>query len=235
MRYHPFGNNEEQRTRFQRLYQWCVTNKIPVLTHCTAKGFQAYDGSGVLSDPDNWDEVLDAFPDLKLCYGHAGGGESRNYPPQGDEKVKYPGWCASADEWGNELNFARKVVEHCLSRPNVYCDFSHIHEVLDDDDMADHFKRNLIDAYKRTDGAYAFADKAMYGSDWHMPRMARRVGDYLDHMIELFDSSEVLSRHKDKFFYQNALRFLDLERNVERHRFMSGGSISARTLTALCH
>ncbi len=233
MGYKAVGDDAIQKLRFHELYTWCCDNGVPVLTHCTAEGFEAYEGSGVLSDPDHWQEVLADFPDLRLCYGHAGGGGTKKSAPQNKEKIRYPGWCDPEQDWEHERNYAAKVVRHCRGYVNVYCDFSHLHEILDDDTKARQFRRNLVNAYQAGDGRYAFADKAMYGSDWHMPRMARHAGHYLDCMLALFDGEEALCPHKEKFFSLNALNFLNLEQTVEHHRIVSSGRLSSRTLDSL--
>lgn len=208
--YLPFGNTIEERARFEQLYRHCQQERIPILAHCSPVGFEARKGDGVRSDPDGWVEVLETFPDLLLAYGHAGGRAVKNVDPATGKNAYYPGWYAKNDgEWNSRRNFARKVVEHCWKYPNVYCDFSYFIDMLDDKDKARRFKQRFIAAYQDQNHDHRFADKAMYGSDWPMPRMSRRQGEYLDFMIDLF-KDPALKPHKAKFFYKNAQRFLNL-------------------------
>jgi len=87
-----------------------------------------------------------------------------------------------------------------------------------DDDVREQLRSRLIEAVSRNDGPFNFADKFMYGSDWHMPHMALQTSKYLDMMIDIFDIAE-LSPHKEKFFYKNAQRFLGLQGYVDRQKF----------------
>ena len=170
------------------------------------------------------------FPDLSLSYGHAGGGGANNYDPGADQEVFFPGWYAvNSDAWDSPRNFARKVLQHCRTYEHVYCDFSYFHGMMGDAHKAAAFKENLVKAFEGNDGAFGFSNKAMYGSDWHMPRMARSAADYLDFMIELFDDA-ALRPFKDNFFYKNALRFLDLGRFSARHEVLRPGALSRETL-----
>jgi len=230
--YLPFGNNQTEHIRLEGLYKHCSDEKIPVLTHCTPVGFQSYKGAGVLCDPVNWTPVLKQFPDLILNFGHAGGGGAKNLDPVTGEKVYYPGWYSEdSDRWEDDRNFARKVLEHCRNKPNVYCDFSYVEDMLNDSEKAKHFKRNFLAAYEDTETPYKFADKAMYGSDWHMPNMIRHTAEFLDFLIELFDNP-VLHPHKEKFFYKNALKFLNLEKFIDRHKSINPNVLSADTIAA---
>lgn len=179
------------------------------MTHCSAWGFEASENSGILSDPYNWELVLKQHNDLRLCYGHsgsAGGGKNGEL---------YPGWCASETEWHFGNNFTKKVIDHCRQYRNVYCDISYLAEVLDDEECANNFKRNFIQAYKDDNDErhnYKFADKVMFGSDWHMPAMAYRSSKFLDFMIdvffEMFPDGDIRKTYKEKFFHENACHFL---------------------------
>ena len=107
----------------------------------------------------------------------------------------------------------------------------HVQDMLNDPDKAKCFKKNFIAAFKSDGDGYKFADKAMYGSDWHMPHMIGHTAKFLDFFIELFNDP-VLRPHKEKFFYRNALRFLKLEDFVARHKTTQPGLFSADTLAA---
>jgi predicted TIM-barrel fold metal-dependent hydrolase len=225
MGYTAYPTDPVLRERFDRLYAYCCRESIPVLTHCTAKGFEAYHFSGVLSDPDGWAEVLDQdrYRELTLCYGHAGGGGTLKKVDGPVDEVLYPGWYAENDEqWLDDKNFARKVLAHCRRYANVYCDFSYFFDLMDDSDKRTRFVNRLVQAYQGSNEPFSFRHKAMYGSDWHMPRVARHAGDFLDAMIAIFDHP-VLVDHKHDFFANNALRFLDIDRCRSRHEVLQPG------------
>ena len=190
---------------------------IPVLAHCTPAGWErTFEVTGLLSDPANWLPVLQAYPELRLCYGHAGGSgiPKRTKPPK-----SFLGW---ADAWGQTGpgiggNYAETVLAHCLTYEHVCCDFSY-HELLvvpslrtpthDVRIMED----NLVQAL-RAPGPYPFSQKMMYGTDFHMPTLVSRTQEYLDAWIGIIArvaaaasiDPAILSR---LFFAENAQRFL---------------------------
>ena len=206
--YRPF--EEQYQKQFEELYGYCCKKNIPVMTHCTPVGFESHAGAGAFSDPDNWENVLTQFPKLKLCYGHAGGAGTKNIELASGKEVYFPGWCDDHSQWEDKRCFAQRVVVHCKKYLNVYCDVSYICPVIDDSEKAGLFKANFVRAYSKN-GEFDFADKAMYGTDWHMPKMTRSTSNYLDFMVELFDSTPEITLHKEKFFYINALKYLDIK------------------------
>jgi len=220
MGYLPIGNTPTHDARLMELYHYCNNENLPIMLHCTPVGFEAKKGFGVKSDPELWDTVLETIPSLKICFGHAGGGGDENYEPGGgSEKVPYPGWFAANDtDWNSSKNFARKTVDRCIKHENVFCDLSYLHDAMYDDDVREQLRSRLIEAVSRNDGPFNFADKFMYGSDWHMPHMALQTSKYLDMMIDILDNAE-LSQHKEKCFNKNSQRFLDLKRYVKLQTF----------------
>ncbi len=190
---------------------------IPVLAHCTPAGWErSFEVTGLYSDPANWLPVLQAYPELRLCYGHAGGSgiPKRTKPPK-----SFLGW---ADTWGQTGpgiggNYAETVLDHCLRFAHVVCDFSY-HELLVVPSLRTPthdipiMEANLVQAL-RAPGPYPFSQKMMYGTDFHMPTLVSRTQDYFDAWIGIIArvaaaasvNPAVLSR---LFFSENAQRFL---------------------------
>lgn len=214
MGYPAGGTTTEEKSRFDNLYAYCQTNSVPIMTHCTPVGMEAYKGAGVLASPTYWADVLCRFPTLKVCFGHAGGGGAENLEnPNETTKVFYPGWfCSDADWEGSGRNFARKVVELCIERTNVYCDLSYLTEIIGSDETTsvDVLRKRLAALLKRSN----LGDRIMYGSDWHMPEMARNARRYFETMNAIFSPGSELAKFRDKFFFQNALGYLKSSREL---------------------
>jgi len=218
--YMPINNsNTKLDKRLIELYDYCIEpgNDIPIIVHSTAFGFQVKEGSGFLSNPAFWQNVLEMnnhkYKSLRLCYGHAGGMGKIN-----NGKVTVPGWGVPDKEWYGEgdMNFARTVVKHCRQYLNVYCDLSYFDEIMrinpDTSGMLSYFRHHFIREMKSDNGgAYRFSDKVMYGSDWHMPEMIPRLNKYFDFFRELFNDAELIS-YRENFFFRNALKFLKQDR-----------------------
>lgn len=223
--YPPMGyraaNNEEQPKLehvVDLFFDHCAANNIPVFTHCTPEGFEQSPGkTGSNSHPKYWEACL-AKPgreNLRLCFGHAGGGRRKV-----NNKLVH-GWLSGGvdeDNWNDDDNYARWVVKLCRKYKNVYCEIAYMHEIIGSSGSSDKFKERLIIEYARmvdTEHPYAFADKIMYGSDWHMPSMVNDIDDYIHDVLQIFMSPE-LSEHKKSFFAGNAIRFLDLNNHLDR-------------------
>lgn len=59
-----------------RVYAYCEERRIPVMSHCNARGFRKSADTGRLASPEPWRSVLTQFPKLKVCFGHFGGDEN---------------------------------------------------------------------------------------------------------------------------------------------------------------
>jgi len=208
------------------LYDDCIRNDRPILTHCTVEGFEAYEGSGLLSNPVHWQQVLGAksnkYQKLRLCYGHAGGIGKNS---------EYLGWGAAGELWESPNNFARMVVEHCRTYPHVYCDMSHYEAIMKDDEVKKAFVKNFVREMRNESGNYLFRKKVMYGSDWHMPEMVQRTRPYLDFFRELFSKTSIKDYAED-FFYRNAVRFLNLEKRLSLQQLLHTGPLSSSSKVA---
>ena len=140
MGYRPDQNDDKDiQKRVDAFFHHCCADlDIPIFTHCTPKGFEASDGSGLNGHPKYWRSALVKHPDLRVCFGHAGGGDYRN------KGLHSYGWYAETPkQWKAEDNFARIVVELCAQYKNAYCEIAYMDEVLHDADIAKNFKTNF--------------------------------------------------------------------------------------------
>lgn len=205
-------------------FDYCESHAIPIFTHCTPAGFEVEKGeSGANAHPKYWQARLDKNPNLILCFGHAGGGRRI---AEGEE---VQGWLASggldSDEWTHQNNYARCVANLCREYESVYCEFGYLHEVMNSEDDKNRFITRLSMELMREGGSYSLSDKIMYGSDWHMPDMINDLDDYIDVMQQIFtESGSGLSDVKNRFFYENALKYLNLESYLSRAKYSMGES-----------
>jgi predicted TIM-barrel fold metal-dependent hydrolase len=206
MGYRPWNNDSQDvQQRVVEFYKWCCESDhdYPIFAHCTPTGFEASAGSGWNAHPRHWRDALVEYPSLRLCLGHAGGGDLEN----GDYRSY--GWYAANDEqWVAEDNFARIVLDLCRARPNVYCEFGHLHELVEPGSSAvrERFERNFVPAWQDQDADHVFSKKCMFGSDHHMPHMINSAGKLLDYFRSLFDRKKLSGI--DDFCVGNALRYL---------------------------
>ncbi|PWW36890.1 putative TIM-barrel fold metal-dependent hydrolase [Idiomarina loihiensis] len=216
MGYKPAGNAPRVERVVDHFMDFCVEHSIPVFTHCTPEGFQAYPGSGLNSDPDYWEQALtksEQRATMRLCFGHAGGGKRK----VNGRWVK--GWLSTTEkEWNDSDNYARKVVELCRRYEHVYCDLSYLHEIVDDKKAQASLAERLEIELTRevsADKPYRLADKMMYGSDWHMVSMVNDIEEYFRQIKAIFETQK-MQPFADRFYFKNALKYVDLAAYIAR-------------------
>jgi predicted TIM-barrel fold metal-dependent hydrolase len=92
----------------RKVYDYCMQADVPLLVHCTDGGFYRDKNSITNSDPDQWYDVLDDFPELRLCFGHCGGWRGL-----------VGGGTPAPGSWAEE------VLEYVRAFPNVCADLSY--------------------------------------------------------------------------------------------------------------
>jgi hypothetical protein len=227
MGYKPTGNKPTDdepvdQNRIDSFFDFCVKKDkdVPIFAHCTPTGFQTRYNKGGYAHPKYWREVLEnpKWSNLRLCLGHAGGEERYKEDMDMCKDDKLPGgWMAGSDEeWNAPDNFARIVAELCTTYPNVYCDFGHILPLLEPENLKIENLKIFIanidrarKAAKESQRPYELLDKMAYGSDWHMVAMIDKTREYLEVFLEIMNR-EAYRSYLDKFFWQNAYKFLKL-------------------------
>ena len=208
--YKPSGTaNATLQARIDAFFAYCAGNDIPIFVHCTPVGFQTRKQEGWNAHPKYWEPVLARHGNLRLCFGHAGGGRASNRDPDTGLTIESPGWDAkNEDEWKRDDNFARLVADLCTRYEHVYCEVGHLTDLLEDGGV-DRFMRNLEIARKRSTGPWNLLEKLAYGTDWHMPAMTDNTREYLETFIRIFDHAEY-AEYREHFFWRNGYRYLGL-------------------------
>ena len=205
---------------FTEFYQYCIDNKIPVLSHCGPLGMTIADAHNYsrekeeregqthrekyklqecldelddrFTQPSNWKNVLTKYPDLRLCLAHFGG----NYFWQKNRKEK--------KEWKNRVDWRDEIMSLINGYKYVFTDLAFItNDYIEE--MAEQLVRYLNNKLK---------NRLMVGSDWLMIEMAKfkNTGEYNRRMFEMLKlvSKEVGYDAWYQFAVINPLRFLGL-------------------------
>jgi len=172
-------------------FGFCESNNIPIFVHCTPHGFESVKGYGeLMADPAHWRPVLKKHPNLRLCFGHAGG-EGGWFDAQGDGNLG--------------TNYSAEVVRLCVEFPNVYCEAAYLDPILTDSGLGQ-FQTNLVHVLRQHPG---LSNKLMYGTDWHMLTQEDKHPHYLRQFNTVFEHPELAAMKAD-FFAGNAARYLRL-------------------------
>lgn len=206
--YKPVGNDATIQGRIDGFFDYCIERDYPIFAHCTPIGFETKEKLGLNAHPKHWAEVLEKRPSLRLCLGHAGGGEAERN--DSNKKTKYYGWAARDEsQWNSADNFARIVSELCKEYSNVYCEIAYMPEMIDDKDRIHWFVENLERARAQA-GRFDFMTKIAYGSDWHMPSAVDNARRYLNVYLEIFNRPEYVCYLND-VFWRNGYSFMRLD------------------------
>lgn len=104
------------------VYQYAEARNLPVMTHCSRGGVRNKNFSAAeaarYSDPDNYLEILQRFPKLKICMGHCGGDQDWNQyldQPWDDSKPR------------TQMSWLSKILDIMRSGkyPNFFADISY--------------------------------------------------------------------------------------------------------------
>lgn len=192
--------------KVSEFFKYCEEEQIPIFTHCTPVGFQVKKYAGLNSDPNRWIKVLENHPKLRLCFGHAGGG---------DPKVKnheFHGWYSTPEQWSKDDCYAKKVVELCEKYENVYCEIAHLGNIIKKVGDRQRFTNNLIDNFDRSKD-YSLKDKICFGTDWNMIGMINEQKHYYDVLVDIFQDTK-LRGNIDNFFSENFISFLNIKKFI---------------------
>lgn len=208
--YKPSGTaNATLQARIDAFFAYCAGNDIPIFVHCTPVGFQTRKQEGWNAHPRHWEPVLARHGNLRLCFGHAGGGRASNIDHDTGLSIESAGWdAANEDEWKRDDNFARRVADLCTRYEHVYCEVGHLTD-LQSEGGVERFLRNLEFARSNSAGRWDLLEKLAYGTDWHMPAMADNTREYLELFLGVFDRAEY-AEYRERFFWQNGYRYLGL-------------------------
>jgi predicted TIM-barrel fold metal-dependent hydrolase len=184
------------------LFQFCEMNDIPIFTHCTPQGFDAVAGYGTKSAPKYWECALKRHPNLRLCFGHAGGDDYWFSPTA-----------------GGDVGYGADVVRLCLTYENVYCETGYLERILDPKSRSA-LKNRLAQNIDRSSpiGNWRFGDKIMYGTDWYKISKEHQPESYLKDLSDVFNDSR-LQQWRRQFFGHNAIVFIKLDHYLADPRF----------------
>jgi len=205
----PGDKNRALDEKIEKLLLWCIEKNVPVFVHSGTGEFEARKGYGFHhSNPSFWRQFLDNHPApdgspcrLRLCLGHAGGGD-------------YWFGGKNAVSWGSDS------YEMCRRFPNVYCEITTHAELVAPNNQAffvDRLAKAFDDSQLDADGKpypFSFAKKLIYGTDWYLPDASERETVLV--ATEQAFLHKKLRRHYKDYFFGNALRYLNAGTRLNR-------------------
>lgn len=173
------------------LYRWCEDNGVPIMAHTNASNGPA-EKFEELTYATYWGEVSNAFPKLRVDFGHFG----------------IAGLKSSAQ--------SDALSDLMVKGKYLYADSGYFSEVFGEQFKVEQYLR---DRMLRTSnrGSAALGHRLMYGTDWEMVvvegSMSSRYLSNFEAMYKKFDQDPRVGLNgtlSDRFFGINAARFLGL-------------------------
>jgi predicted TIM-barrel fold metal-dependent hydrolase len=207
--YRPFNNKlvEEQRKRIayhkdkyvfsgeeydgvlSELYDYCIENEVPIITHCGMDGIESYkDASFDFGRAILWRDVLkqERYKNLRVDLAHFG-------------------WNKKQGHQGNR-SWVQEICEMLGEFDNLYTDVSH-HEVVVSKDLP-----KFKSAYQQLCHDFpVLKERLLFGIDWHVIKRVANFENFKDRYIEVLKNESLFSDDEiDAFLGGNALKFLGL-------------------------
>lgn len=144
------------------LYDFCQTNNLPIMTHCTRGGIKPRNMDKELAtsyaDPYHFIPILRKYPKLKVCLAHFGGFSDWDmYFEKSESRTEY-----DFDDLENhqKMNWLTKILQMIRSNefPNLYTDISYT--IFSGSKFMTVLKVLLYDDLVRS--------KTLFGSDYYM-------------------------------------------------------------------
>ncbi len=115
--YPTLGYSPSDKVLMKEIYPYMVEKNIPLMAHCSPGSVNSKDISldkaHAFADPYQYRDVMNEFPELRVCLGHFGGiGEWRRHINEAKDSKK-PTWLTKIQE-----------LIKCGEYPNLYTDIS---------------------------------------------------------------------------------------------------------------
>ncbi|MDD4083724.1 MAG: amidohydrolase [Sphaerochaetaceae bacterium] len=189
----PEGNKEEME-KVNIIYDFCQSEKIPIITHCDNQGFKGLPPkvSDLYTCPKTWEKVLKNYPNLYLDFAHVG----YQYNIQDDISTQH--WYLKPPPLKNE--WFLDIIRLIKTYPNVYTDLSFTGTMKG-------FYIQLMHHLSKDDDCPWLLSKILFGSDFSVNLI--KVSSYLEY-YNIFDCSFINDEIINQFASRNPQEFLGI-------------------------
>ena len=169
------------------VYEYCIEKNVPILTHCTIEGFRKSKEYGIFASPARWVDVLEKYPDLKVCFGHFGADDVL-----ASKTIPYTEWPSLIKESIPEGIWPAIIVNLMEKYPNVYADISfHTDGMIgindiDKDTACKNYQNNINWLFNNT----PCKNRLLFGTDFWLVRTVTKDSDYWSYYKEQFTSEQ---------------------------------------------
>ncbi len=201
----PWPNDYETLKKHRYLYEFCESNRIPIITHCDDQGFRGVPAKEAwkYTDPASWRTVLENYPGLRLDLAHFG----RQYAISADKNI----YSISARmKMLPSSPWFRSAAELMQEFDGVYADLSF-------SGCQDDFYIRLNNYIGTLEGSAKekFLSRILFGSDFSINLL--KVESYTEY-YSILEGSPLSDEDIRRFTEDNILTFLDLHEKEDKSR-----------------
>lgn len=211
-RYTEF-TGEEFDNVMRELYRYCVENQVPITTHCSHTGVEAYPGaSHIFGRPAFWIQALKEFPDLHVDLAHFGWSRPDSYQPAQRNFIiralqKLQQVVKLRPDRRSEKTWVEIICEMMRDHKYLFADIAH-NGVMVDKDLSK-FKESYRAICRDFPGI--LSKKLLFGIDWHVITRADHYEEFKDRFVKVLEDPQIFTPQDiDRFLGGNALEFLGL-------------------------
>jgi predicted TIM-barrel fold metal-dependent hydrolase len=220
-RYEQFTGEQFDEV-LSELYGFCQREQVPITTHCTHDGIEAYPRASFdFGDPKFWRPVLENYPGLHVNLAHFGWSRPEEYftaprrrfleRPFRAVRRRLRGVPAPAPDSAPggeaEVHWVREAAAMLMEYPNLYVDVAH-HPVTEDKNIP---KYQEAYASMCRDCPGAVQKKLLFGIDWHVIARVDHYTEFLERYRRVLEEGNIFDPKDMKdFLGGNALRFMGL-------------------------
>jgi len=141
----------------RKVYAYCEQNQVPLLMHCNPSGFYYTSQYIEYSAPRHWWAILKAFPQLKICFGHFGGGAGLTGPNLPDQ-----------------ASWTGQILQLMKDHAGVFADISYHDDPMRGGPSETRYFENLQNLMQER----VIKDRILFGTDFFMNRVRLKDKNY---------------------------------------------------------
>jgi len=168
---YPSLGYEIDSQAMRKVYAYCEKRQVPVLMHCNPGGFYYARKYIEHSSPLHWRAILKAFPQLKICFGHFGGGEG-----------------LTGEGLPDETTWTGQILELMKIHAGVFADISYHDDPMPGGPVETRYFENLHALLQKD----VLKERVLFGTDFFMNRVRLKDKNYWSyfqqHLGPVFDT-----------------------------------------------
>lgn len=195
----PWPEDVKELEKVKLIYQFCVDNDVPIISHCDDQGFRGVSAklAWQYTSPATWKPVFENFPTIKVDFAHYG----KQYSIVSNKRPL--SLISAVASKMPESGWFYEIVDLMKEYPGVYADVSFSGTTPD---FYEHLLHFIEDS--EPDVADKLLERTMFGSDFSVNLL--KVESYTNY-YRIFELSPFSDQQVVAFSQTNPMRFFGIQ------------------------